>query len=366
MNIIWFSWKDRNHPEAGGAETVSGEIMDRLVKDGHNVQLITASYKNAKRHDFLNGVEVFRSGNRYSSYLKAYGVYKKIGSPKVNVVIDEMNTLPFIAGLYTHADKKVLLTYQLAREVWFYQMLFPFSLIGYLMEPIMLRVINQLYEKTVTESESTKKDLKKYGFKNIETFRVGMETKPLETLQQKTVPKTVLSLGAVRPMKRTLHAIKAFEYARDADSTLKMIVAGDISSKYASKVLSYIQSSRHSASIDVKGRVTIKEKKDLMKESGIILVTSIKEGWGLIITEANSQGTPAIAYDADGLRDSIKANETGVLSPAGNPKLLGEEINKLLSDNSRYNLLRKNAWNSSKDFTFENSYADFLKQINNS
>ena len=363
MNIIWFSWKDRNHPEAGGAETVSGEIMDRLVKDGHSVQLITAGYKNAKQHDFLNGVEVFRSGNRYSSYLKAYGVYKKMGLPKVDVVIDEMNTLPFAAGLYTRADKKILLTYQLAREVWFYQMIFPISLIGYLTEPIMLRVINRLYHKVLTESESTKNDLKKYGFKNIDIFRVGMETKPIETLPQKITPRTVLSLGAVRPMKRTLHAVKAFEYARDTDSSLKMIVAGDISTKYAKKVLSYIQSSRHSSSIDIKGRVSIEEKMDLMKESGVILVTSIKEGWGLIITEANSQGTPAIAYDADGLRDSVKANETGILSPSGNPKLLGLEINKLFSDDSIYNSLRQNAWSLSKDFTFDNSYADFLKKI---
>lgn len=363
MNIVWFSWKDRHHPEAGGAETVSGQIMDRLVRDGHSVTLITARYKGAQSRDTLNGTTILRKGNKYTVYLHARKTYKDLNDQNINLVIDEMNTLPFAAGFYSNV-RSILLSYQLAREVWFYQITPPLSIIGYLLEPMILKIIQKKYSTTLTESQSSKSDLERYGFKNVRMFKVGMELLPVDTLGVKDAPNTILSLGAVRPMKRTLHAIKAFEVARDHNSALTMIIAGDISTDYAKKVIAYIKKSRHSAAIDIRGRVSYEEKLLLMRKSGVILVTSIKEGWGLIVTEANSQGTPAIAYSSDGLKDSIKDNNTGILCTSGDYSEMGLEIIKLFSSQERYDALRKAGWEWSKDFTFENSYRDFIKEAN--
>lgn len=363
MNIVWFSWKDRSHPRAGGAETVSGEIMDRLARAGHKVTLITALYSGAKTNETIDGINIIRAGGKYSVYFKACTIYKNNFSETIDLVIDEMNTIPFMASLYTHSSQTVLLTYQLARNVWFYQMAPPMSLVGYCLEPLMLRLISNAYTVTMTESSSTKNDLKKYGFKNVKVFRVGMALKPLKLLSPKSSDDIILSLGSIRPMKRTLHAVKAFEIARDNNNNLKMIIAGDNNGPYAKKVIRYISMSRHSNSIEVLGKVSPKQKLQLMRQSKLIVVTSIKEGWGLIITEANSQGTPAVAYDVDGLRDSIKNNITGILVPNSDFKAMGNEIIKLLSNKTKYESLRNEAWNFSKGFTFNNSYQDFLKHI---
>jgi len=40
----------------------------------------------------------------------------------------------------------------------------------------------------------------------------------------------------------------------------------------------------------------------LLQKSHVLAVTSVKEGWGLVVTEANPQGTPAVVYNVDGLR----------------------------------------------------------------
>lgn len=362
MKVLWLTWKDRNHPLAGGAETVSGEIMDRLVRDGHEVRVITASYSGSKKHDFINGAEVFRVGNRYSVYLAARQLYKKQINNWPDVVIDEMNTIPFGSAFYS-SKRNILLAYQLAREVWFYQMPFPLSLVGYVVEPFMLRSLAKRYSISATESNSTKDDLARYGFKNTQTFRIGINLPHLTQLSQKQNPKTILSLGSIRPMKRTLDAVKAFEYAKDGDSDLRMVIAGDASGKYGRKVIKYISRSRHRDSIDFKGRVSADERLSLMRESGLILVTSIKEGWGLIVTEANSQGTPAIAYDTDGLRDSIQDKQTGILCPSGDFKCMGKQIVSLLASYDTYEEMRRKSWQWSQQFTFENSYQDFIKII---
>jgi len=365
VNIVWLSWKDRWHPQAGGAEAVSGKLMDKLVQDGHGVTLITAMYSGAKSEDSVNGVRIIRSGGRYTVYLKARKLLKnEIKSRAPDFVIDEMNTIPFASAFYSRSTN-ILLTYQLAREVWHYQMVFPLSLIGYVVEPLYLRLISKRYSRVLTESESTKADLQRFGFigTDIKVFRVSIDTPPLAELPAKHELRTVLSLGAIRPMKRTLQAVKAFEAARDLNPNLSMVLAGDDTSNYAAKVKRYAMNSRHKDAVTFLGRVSADERLRLMATCAVILVTSIKEGWGLIVTEANSQGTPAIVYDVDGLRDSVRDGVTGVVVPNDSHKKMGQAINGLLSDSISYETLRTNAWEWSKDFTFENSYGDFLESL---
>jgi glycosyltransferase involved in cell wall biosynthesis len=50
-------------------------------------------------------------------------------------------------------------------------------------------------------------------------------------------------------------------------------------------------------------------------------VTPVPEGWGLAVTEAAAMGTPSIAYDVPGLRDSVRESG-GVLTDA-DPTTLG-------------------------------------------
>jgi len=362
MKIIWLSWKDRGHPLSGGAESVSGNIMDKLVRDGHTVKLITARYPQDTAPTLPENFEIIRVGNRYTVYTEAKKYYMSHLEGWADVVIDEMNTIPFNSASYSKA-RNVLLCYQLAREVWLYQMIAPLSFIGYLYEPFMLRSLAKKYQSIATESQSTKNDMERYGFKNIDIFRVGMNTSPIKTLAKKRDKTMILSLGSIRPMKRTLEAIKAFEFARDHNKSLTMTIAGDASGRYARKVAVYVARSRHKEAMIMPGRVTAAERLSLMQTAGLLLVTSVKEGWGLIVTEANSQGTPAIVYDVDGLRDSVQHDVTGIVSVNNNPSAMGASILDLLSNDAKYSAIRKNAWEWSRQFTLENSYKDFLKII---
>jgi len=54
------------------------------------------------------------------------------------------------------------------------------------------------------------------------------------------------------------------------------------------------------------------------------LVTSVREGWGLVVTEAASVGTPSYGYDVPGLRDSILVS--GGVSTACSPRALGAAV----------------------------------------
>lgn len=364
MRLLWFTWKDREHPQAGGAEVVNEELAKRLVRDGHEVIFLVSGFSNAKQKEIIDGYTVIRLGGRFSVYWLAYRYYKKNLQGWADLVIDEMNTVPFFANFYVK-EKHIMFVHQLCREIWFYQMKLPLSMIGYLLEPIYLWLLRN--EQVITISDSSKHDLMRYGFKqkNIHIISEGIELKPVSDLSliQKYEKPTILSLGAIREMKRTSHQIKAFEIAKKSIPDLRMKIAGDASGKYGKKVLQMIERSQYKDDIEYCGRVSVEQKIELMQRSHAILVTSKKEGWGLIVTEANSQGTPALVYDVDGLRDSVRNGVTGVISNNNTSIGLANIIVSFFRDPGKCAILQKSAWEWSQSFSFDKSYREFLSII---
>ena len=62
------------------------------------------------------------------------------------------------------------------------------------------------------------------------------------------------------------------------------------------------------------GAVSDDERDAILDRSWVLLVPSVKEGWGIAIMEAAARGVPAIAYrSAGGVTESIVDGETGWL-----------------------------------------------------
>src|SRR4030042_2888892 len=141
MKILWFTWKDKKNPQAGGAEMLAEEIAKRLAGDGHEVIFIVGGYPGAVQTEHVDGYQIIRVGNRWTVYWRAFRYYRKALAGWADVLIEEINTIPFFTRFYLRGEKKLLFIPQLCREIWFYEMVFPLSLIGYLAEPIYLRLL---------------------------------------------------------------------------------------------------------------------------------------------------------------------------------------------------------------------------------
>jgi glycosyltransferase involved in cell wall biosynthesis len=368
MKILWLTWKDHKHPCAGGAEVVSRQLTQRLAREGHDVTLLTCGYTGASRTEDCEGVHIIRVGsNRYAHPLQAAAYYIKNLRNKFDIVIEEVNAAPYFSVLFGKKAKRFLFYHHLEREVWLHEAPAPVSYLGYyVLEPLSTRLLGTSKVPLITISESTKEELSHYGFAPDRTSVIseGIEIDPVSSLQgiEKFKRPTILSLGAMRAMKRTLDQVKAFEVAKRDMPDLQLKVAGDSSGPYGEKVLEYIDQSPFKADIDYLGRVSKADKIDLMQRSHLIGVTSVKEGWGLIVTEAASQGTPAVAYDVHGLRDSIKHQESGLITDP-NPHSLAKGIVSALRDRTRYDHMRQRAWQWSKQITFDQSYKDLKSAI---
>jgi glycosyltransferase involved in cell wall biosynthesis len=361
MKILWFTWKDRANPRAGGAEFINEEIAARLAEDGHQVILLVGGFPGCAREETVDGYKVIRLGNRWTLYWQAYRYYRREMRNWADLIVEEINTIPFMTQLYARRERRILLIYQLCREIWFHEIFFPLNVMGYLLEPIYLFMLRK--NACVTESESTRGELRRYGFaaERTHVIPVGIEMDPLDDLDavEKYPEPTLLSLGAMRSMKRTIHQIEAFDLAKEDLPRLRLIIAGGGNWGYKDEVLRAIARSPYKDDIQYLGRIELAEKYELMRRSHLILVTSVKEGWGLIVTEAASQGTPAVVYDVDGLRDSVKDGISGLICRENSPAGMARMIASALRDAEEYRRLRRNAWELSKEYTIERCYAVF-------
>ncbi len=81
----------------------------------------------------------------------------------------------------------------------------------------------------------------------------------------------------------------------------------------------------------------------LMREQDILIFPSLFEGFGLVITEAMSQGTPVITTDRTAGPDLIEHGRNGWLIEAGSTKAIQELLEKLIPDRKQVETVGKAA-----------------------
>ncbi len=344
MRILFLNWRCLANPRAGGAELVTHRIAEHLARRGHEVTLFTSSFPGAQPEECMNGVRVVRRGRQLTVHLEALRWYRRRAGG-FDIVVDEINTLPFFAPLYAGVPV-VALFQQLAREVWWYEAPRGLALVGYAAEPVYLRPYRHV--PLVTISASTLQSLRSVGLRGpacIIPMAADVELPPtLPSVHTKPAQLTLVSLGRVVPSKRVHHAIEAVAILRDRGIVARLDVAGGGRPDYRRRLDGLVSRLGLEGQVTFHGRVSEAEKRQLLGQAHLLLGTSVREGWGLMVTEANALGTPAVVYDVPGLRDSTRHLETGFVCAAQAPQSLAAGIEALWRDPSRYVAVRRAAW----------------------
>jgi len=80
------------------------------------------------------------------------------------------------------------------------------------------------------------------------------------------------------------------------------------------------------------GFVDEEEKRSLLRRAWSVVFPSAKEGWGIVNVEAAACGTPAVASDSPGLRESVRDGVTGILVPHGDAAALAEALERIATE----------------------------------
>src|ERR1700724_1227048 len=90
VRILILNWRDPRNPRAGGAEYLTYEIAERLVRDGDEVEWFSATFPGGSPREEMDAVRIVRAGGQSTVHWQAFRRYRSQIRSRFDVVIDEV------------------------------------------------------------------------------------------------------------------------------------------------------------------------------------------------------------------------------------------------------------------------------------
>lgn len=361
MRILVVNYRDRHHPQAGGAEVHLHRIFGRLVALGHPVCLLTTSFPGAPAREILDGIEVVRAGGDLAFQWTVLRRLSRLEQEfRPDVIVEDLNKLPVFVNFLTKTPKLIQIHHLWGFSI-FRETAFPVAFGVWLAE----KLIPLCYRGCafVAVSPSTVQELAHLGVARERTSLVYNGTEEdyanLEVLREKK--PYFLWLGRIRRYKGIWVALEAFRIyaANHSEGELWVAGGGPEEAKLREKVQAWGLQDR----VRVLGRVSRDAKRDLMRGALALLQTSFKEGWGLTVIEAAACGTTTVASRVPGLQDSVRDLETGLLFPAGDVRACAAHMETIARNPALRTQLEVAAHRFARSFSWDRAARETLEVL---
>ena len=355
MKILVVNWQDRENPHAGGAEIHLHEIFGRIARRGHEVTLLCSGFDGAPPRTTLDDIAVHRTGSRYTFQFAAWPYFRRhLRAEGFDVVVEDLNKIPVWTPFWG-ARRTVALVHHLFGEIAFQEAPFPMALATWLMERPLGRLYRGIPFQAV--SRSTADDLVRRGIpaKSIEVVYQGIDPAYFtpDPAARSATPLFAY-LGRLKKYKRVDLILHAF--ARLAHPTARLEIAGTGDHRPALEAL--VRSLDLDDRVRFLGFVSEEDKRALLRRAWCLAFTSPKEGWGITNLEAAACGTPVVASNSPGIRESVRDGETGYLVPHGDVARLSDALGRLAAAPELVASLGVTARRFAERFTWDRAASD--------
>jgi glycosyltransferase involved in cell wall biosynthesis len=346
------AWRDLDDPEAGGSELHADRVATRWAAAGLDVELRTSMVPGESRAARRNGYQVVRWGGRYQVFPQVMleGLLGRRGHP--DAVVDIWNGLPFFSPVWFRGPRLTIL-HHVHGEMWRMVLRNSVATLG---DTVERHLAPLLYRRSTiaTLSASSREEIVErlhLPAKHVHVVEPGIDARYTPGGTRSGVP-LVVAVGRLVPVKRYEVLFAALAEAHRQIPTLRAVVVGE---GYERPDLEAV---RHDLGaddyIDLRGRVDDDGLLELYRSAWVVASSSLREGWGMTLTEAAACGTPAVATDIAGHRDAVVPGVTGVLASDAS---LGCELARVLGDTALRDSLGKGALERSKTLDWERTAA---------
>ncbi|MEO0073956.1 MAG: glycosyltransferase family 4 protein [candidate division WOR-3 bacterium] len=360
MRLLVVNWRCVRNPLAGGAEVYLQEIFHRLVSRGYSVTQVAERFAGSAAEETIDGIRVLRFGGKWTFN---FSVAKRIGelaeSGEFDLVIDDLNKIPFFSPWFTRKPVMVILMH-LFRGAIFREALPPLAAYVWLAESMIPLAYRHC--RFAVLSESSKRD----------TVRLGIDPRlitvipPGTDLQRfKPDPATVrepvlLHVGRLKRYKSVDHLLNAVRMLLDRGLEFQTVIVGEGDDRPRLEMLA--RKLGLSGRVHFTGFVSEEEKVAWYRRAALLVENSAKEGWGLIVLEANACGVPTVVARSPGLVDSSRDGVNGLMYDYGDVARLAECIERMLRDTDLRKRLGEQAVSWAQQWTWD-SAADQMEHV---
>ncbi len=350
--ILIYNWRDIKHKYAGGAEVFIHELSKRWVKEGNSVTLFCGNDGTCPRNEVIDGVNIIRRGGFYMVYVWGFLYYLLKFKGRYDIILDSENGLPFFTPFYAK-EKKFLIIHHVHQEV-FRKSLNP--ILAWVATFLEIKLMPIAYHniQVITVSNSSKDAIMHYGLTTQEPHIIycGIDLKKYKP-GIKSVDPLVVYMGRLKQYKSIDVFISSAEKIIKKLPKTKFIIAGNGEEK--DNLVAFTKSLGLESAITFLGQITEEAKIKLLQQAWVAVNPSFMEGWGITVIEANACGTPVVAANVPGLKDSVRNPHTGYLVKHGDVDAFADKTLNLLNDSKKRNSFSKQSVKWAKNFDWKKS-----------
>ncbi len=354
-HVAFFSWRDTRNPEGGGAERYLEKMAGGLVARGADVTILCAAHAAAPPDEVVDGIRFLRRGTKLTVYVEGVRALRRGELGRVDVVVDVQNGLPFFTRLATRRPV-VVLVHHVHREQW--PVVYP-GLSGRVGWWIERRLAPWLYRRRqyVAVSRATRDELRSLGVRGPRIAVVHNGTEPWVPVSPGKAADPMLAVvGRLVPHKQVEHAIDVAVELRSRWPGLRVHVVG--SGWWEAELHRHVAAVGAEDVVVFEGHVDELRKHEVYERAWLLLLPSIKEGWGLVVGEAGTHRTPTVAYrSAGGVRESVADGRSGRL--VEDREELGRVVARLVEDRAERERLGRGALETSHAFSWGHAQRSF-------
>ena len=340
MRIVFVSWRDLAHPQAGGSEVVVDHLASGLTARGHDVILLAGGPTTT--HPYA----VRSTGGTYTQYFGAPAqMHRHVRG--ADVVVDVENGIPFFAPWWQRAPV-VCLVHHVHTEQWAMQFPAPVAAFGRWLERSAMPVVYR-HAAFVAVSASTAAAVADLGVDPARITTIEMGLAPVATSGERSPTPRFLILGRLVPHKRVDLALGLWPRVR-AVTGGELVVVGDGPELERVRGLA-------GAGVTFTGAVSEARKGAELGAAWLLVHPAHHEGWGTVVMEAAAAGVPTVAYDVPGVRDSVVDGVTGIL--AADDDAFVAAWTDLATDADRRAMMAAAARERAATFTWDRAVAAF-------
>jgi len=305
------AWRDYTDPEAGGSELHAHRILSAWSRAGIDIAMTTSSVQDAPSFMARDGYQITRRVGRYSIFPRTMisGLLGHLG--RADGLVEIWNGMPFLSPVWARCPRVVFL-HHVHAEMW--KMVLPRGLaeVGYEFEH---RIAPPFYRRSriITLSSSSRDEIVeqlRLPASNISICPPGVEPGFTPGSHRSPTP-LIVAVGRLVPVKRFELMIEAAVRLKPSHPDLRLVIAGEGYERPALE--EQIRRAGAEEWISLPGFVTDDELIELYRSSWLVASSSLREGWGMTVTEAGACGTPAVASRISGHMDAVRDGETGLL-----------------------------------------------------
>jgi glycosyltransferase involved in cell wall biosynthesis len=325
----------------GGGERWYRNVAERMAREGHEVTYLTLrQWERGERVDLGDGVRVVAVGPRMALYTDSgrrrilpplvfgLGVLWHLLRHGRRYEVLDTCAFPYFS-LLAAALLRPLLRYELVVdwfEVWsrdyWREYLGGAGRIGLLVQTICARVPQRAH----CFSELHAQRLRAEGLRGPVTVLRGLLADPRAVAEAQRTAPLVLFAGRLIPEKRVGLAVASIALAAERIDGLRGLILGDGPERDA--VRAAIEEHGASEIVRAVGWASAEELEARMAESMCLLLTSSREGYGLVVVEASQHATPSVvvAGQDNAATELIVEGVNGTVAPEPDATAVADAI----------------------------------------